>query len=131
MATRAETLDLAVSTVRQRRPPSPAPRLPDAVRRGGLDVGGLHLSAARLSELLATPAVDADVVVRLAHRLVRVLLDQIDGASAPAETNAAVDAANRMVADLGGPAVASGSWSTTVTHDGRTYTAGELLALLG
>jgi hypothetical protein len=36
-----------------------------------------------------------------------------------------------MVAELGGPAVATGSWSTTVTYDGRTYTAGELLALLG
>jgi hypothetical protein len=105
--------------------------VPAAVLRGGLHVGGCLLSAAQVRDLLAASAPDDDSVFRLGQLLVQALLEQIDGGSTTAEANLAIDAANVLVTEHGGPIAASGGWSTSVAYAGRRYTAGELVAALG
>jgi hypothetical protein len=58
------------------------------------------------------------------------LLNQLSGASTPASVQAAINAAQLLITQSGGPLTGSARSQTTVIYNGVTYTASQLVSLL-
>ncbi|OLB80515.1 MAG: hypothetical protein AUI14_06465 [Actinobacteria bacterium 13_2_20CM_2_71_6] len=66
----------------------------------------------------------------MSQKLLTARLNQISGASTPADTQKAIDAAQALEKAAGGPLTGKATPSTKVTSGGVTYTASQLVGLL-
>jgi hypothetical protein len=99
---------------------------PDAVT--ALRLGNTNLTPAQITNILKTPPA-GNFLIQVEHQLIAALLNQGRGATAPADVQAAINAAQQLIIQQGGPG-GTASPQTTVTVGGRTFTASQLVDIL-
>ena len=105
--------------------------------RGGLMVGGDRLAAVQARAILAEAAAGEDFRFEVEGELITALLNQLRRASTPTGVQTAIDATQLLLSQTGG-ALDDGDlnatpieWSDTVTHEGQTFKAFQLVDTLG
>jgi hypothetical protein len=106
------------------------------VPTGGLMVGGDRLTAAQVQAILEKAARSGNFRFELEGELIAALLNQARRASTPASVQAAINAAQLLLSQSDG-ALHNGAinstrldWWATVTYNGQTYQAGQLVDTL-
>ncbi len=107
---------------------------PDEVARlltangGKLTIGGVDLTAAQIDEILGRNA--SNFLNQVSQQLIAARLNQLGGASAPEAVQTAINAAQALVQQSGGPLTGTARSQTTVVYTGVTYTASALVDVL-
>jgi len=95
---------------------------------GKLTVGGTQLTAAQIDEIYGRNA--SNFLNQVSQQLITALLNQLAGASTPADVQTAINAAQLLVKNAGGPLTGTATSQTTVVYNGVTYTASQLVGRL-
>lgn len=113
---------------------------PNAVKgllpAGGLMVGGDRLTAAQVQAILRQAASSDNFRFEVEGELITALLNQLRRASTPPGVQTAIDATQLLLSQSGGALDNGGlnttpiDWWTTVTDNGRTYRASQLVDTL-
>lgn len=95
---------------------------------GRLTIGGASLTAAQIDEIYGRNA--SNFLNQLSQQLITARLNQLGGASTPDAVETAVNAAQALVQQAGGPLAGTARSQTTVVQNGVTYTASGLVDVL-
>ncbi len=95
---------------------------------GTVSIGGVSLTAAQISALYKRNS--DNYLDLLTQKLLTARLNQISGASTPADVQKAIDAAQALETAAGGPLKGKATPQTTVKVGGVTYTASQLVGVL-
>jgi hypothetical protein len=95
---------------------------------GTLTIGGVALTAAQIHAILDRDS--KNFLDQVSQKLITARLNQLSGASTPAATQTAIDAAQALEVKAGGPLKGKADATTTVVFGGKTYTASALVAVL-
>ena len=95
---------------------------------GKLLVGGSQLTAQQIDAIYDRNS--RNYLNQVTQQLITALLNQLSGASTPAAVQTAINAAQLLVSQSGGPLAGTARSSTTVSYNGTTYTASELAGVL-
>jgi len=95
---------------------------------GTLTVGGVSLTAGQIDNIYDRNA--RNFLNQVSQQLITALLNQLGGASTPASVQSAIDAAQLLIDQNGGPLTGSAKASTQVVLNGVTYTASQLVDIL-
>ena len=95
---------------------------------GSLVIGGVSLNASQVTAIYKRNS--DNYLDQVSQKLLTARLNQISGASTPADTQKAIDAAQALEKNAGGPLTGKATPSTKVTWGGVTYTASQLVGLL-
>jgi len=95
---------------------------------GSLVIGGVSLNASQVTAIYKRNS--DNYLDQVSQKLLTARLNQISGASTPADTQKAIDAAQALEKAAGGPLTGKATPSTKVTSGGVTYTASQLVGLL-
>lgn len=95
---------------------------------GTLSIGGVSLTAAQVNALYKRNS--DNYLDQLTQKLLTARLNQISGASTPADVQKAIDATQALETAAGGPLKGKATPQTTVKVGAVTYTASQLVATL-
>jgi hypothetical protein len=108
---------------------------PDAVAKlvtangGTLAIGGVALTPAQIATIFGRDA--SNFLNQVSQQLITARLNQLGGASTPADVQTAIGAAQALEQQAGGPLTGTATPQTTVVLAGVTYTASQLVDKLG
>ncbi len=98
-------------------------------RNGGtLLIGGVALTPAQITTIYGRSS--GNFLNEVSQQLITARLNQLSGASTTAAVQAAIDAAQALVKQQGGPLTGTATPQTTVVVGGVTYTASQLVGIL-
>src|SRR5262249_54071002 len=83
---------------------------------------------ARIDEIFGRNA--SNFLNQVSQQLIAARLNQLSGASTPGAVQTAIDAAQALEQQQGGPLTGTATSQTTVTFNGQTYTASLLVGVL-
>jgi hypothetical protein len=95
---------------------------------GKLTVGGASLTAAQIDAIYDRNS--KNYLNQVSQQLTTTLLNQLNGASTPSAVQTAINAAQLLIEQSGGPLAGSGKSQKTVLYNGVTYTASQLVRTL-
>ena len=104
---------------------------PDVVKKlvaahgGSLAIGGVALTPTQIDAIYGRDA--SNFLNQVSQQLITARLNQLTGASTPAGAQTAIDAAQALVKQAGGPLTGTATSQTTVVVNGVTYTAAQLV----
>jgi hypothetical protein len=107
---------------------------PDVVKKlvtangGTLLIGGVALTPAQIAAVYARNS--DNFLDQVSQKLLTARLNQLSGASTPADVQKAIDAAQALEKAAGGPLTGKAKPDTKVVSGGVTYTAAQLVGLL-
>ena len=104
---------------------------PDVVKKlvaahgGSLAIGGVALTPTQIDAIYGRDA--SNFLNQVSQQLITARLNQLTGASTPAGAQTAIDAAQALVKQAGGPLTGTATSQTTVVVNGVMYTAAQLV----
>jgi Domain of unknown function (DUF5979) len=94
-----------------------------------LTIGGVTLNVTQVRNILRS-SVGENYLLAVEQQLIAALLNRASGAYAPPQVQAAIDAAQALIQQQGGPLTGTATPQTTVTVNGTRYTASQINDLL-
>jgi hypothetical protein len=95
---------------------------------GKLTGGGAPLTAAQIDAIYDRNS--KNYLNQVSQQSITALLNQLGGASTPTAVQTAINAAQLLIEQHGGPLAGSGKSRETVVYNGVTYTANQLVGIL-
>lgn len=91
-------------------------------------IGGVILNAAQIDEIYGRNA--SNFLNQVSQQLIAARLNQLGGASAPADVQTAINAAQALIQQSGGPLTGSATSQSSVLYNGIRYPASVLVNVL-